>query len=82
MKHRLYVFVVRFLPFIIILICSGGFVNGALQNGRPIFWVYAGLFGLAAVVLLCWNLITMRQKPPGSDEPKMGEGQRQGTNTV
>jgi hypothetical protein len=68
MKSRLYVFLVRFVPSIVLLICTGNFVYGALHNDRArvraIFWVLAGLVGLTAVVLLCWNVITMRQKPP------------------
>ena len=63
MKTRLYLFMVRFFPFVSLLIATGLFVYVALQNGQAIYWVAAGLNGLAAVVLLCWTVITIRQKP-------------------
>jgi hypothetical protein len=66
MKTRFLLFLVRFIPFFSLLIATGLFVYVALQNGQAIYWVGAGLNGLGAVVLLCWTVITMRQKPPAT----------------
>ena len=67
MKTRLYLLLV---PFVLVLIATGLFVYLALQNGQAIHWVAAGLNGLTAVLLLCGVVLTLRSKPPASDNSK------------